>query len=276
MIACVSAIALAAGFLPRGPVPEVPAVASNVLASPHAPKQTPALVSATTSLREIAQHDPERLAELSLERLRDVRDYTCTFLKQELIDGKLTPVQEIEVLFRDAPLSVFMKWVKNEDECRRALYIRGRHVFDGQEQALVEPAGVIARLFVSETLIPIHGERSRQASRRAIDEFGFKNTLEMLRRFNDVARSRGVLDVSFAGQGLIDGRPTLIIRRFLPYTGPDCGFPDARMELHFDCETLLPVAVYSWADRAGTQLLGSYVYTHVRLNPGLPDDAFRF
>ncbi len=273
MLACLVSLVLVAGFTPRSTdsSPE-----NAWIVEPGVVVDAPRLAASSSSLREIAQRDPERLAAMSLERLREVRDYTCVFLKQENIGGRLTPVQEIDVRFRAEPLSVYMKWNRNEDGARRALYIKGRHTANGQEQALVEPAGVIARLFVSETLVPIHGDRSRRASRRAIDEFGFKATLDLLTRFNALARARGVLDISYAGDGVIDGRPTLIIRRYLPYTGAGCGFPDGRMDLHFDQETMLPVAVYSWADREGKELLGSYVYTRVVVNPGLTDEAFRF
>jgi hypothetical protein len=62
----------------------------------------------------------------------------------------------------------------------------------------------------------------------------------------------------------------------LPYDGPEGTYPDARMVLHLDQEWLLPTAVYSYADHEGKDLLGSYVFTKVRLNPGLTDDAFKF
>lgn len=240
-----------------------------------------ALARTATTVAEfeaMAQRDPMSLASLARERYdREIRDYSCVFIKQERIDGQLTPVQEIEVLFRREPHSVLMKWVKNEDQCRRALYIRGRNVDrSGQEQALVEPAGCIARLFVSQTLIPIHGSQSRKASRRTIDEFGFKSTLDLLYNYNKLAESRGELDFAYAGAGMVDGRPTFKLVRNLPYNGPKSGYPDARMVLHLDQEWLLPVAVYSFADRNERQLLGSYVMTRVRLNRNLTERDFRF
>ncbi len=255
----------------------VPAEAqSSVSPSPAKP---PALKLASTSpnaeLIALAEQDPEALGRLARERYgKTVRDYSCVFLKQELIDGELTPVQEIKVLYREKPHSVYMTWLRNADKARKALYIKGKHVKNGEEHAEVEPDGAIVRLLVDSVLIPIHGERSRDASRRSIDEFGFKSTLDMLERYNRIAAAKGVLKMDYEGQGTIDGRPTFVLSRELPYTGPKSGYPDARMVIHFDQEWLLPVAVYSWADHEERKLLGSYVITNVKLNPGFTDADF--
>ena len=230
------------------------------------------------ALAELAASDPSKFAELSRERYqKNVREYSCVFLKRERIGKKLSPVQEIEVLFRDQPLSVFMKWRRNPDQCRRALYVADRYVDKkGKQLALVEPNGAIVRLFIKKTKIAINGSRSKKASRRTIDQFGFKSTLKLLADYNRLAEERGVLTMLYEGEGSIDGRPTFVVVRHLPYTGPDCGFPDARMVIHFDQEWLLPVAVYSWADLDERKLLGSYVMTQVRLNPGFSDSDFEF
>ena len=58
-----------------------------------------------------------------------------------------------------------------------------------------------------------------------------------------IAAEQGVLNIRYAGTGVIDGRPTFVIVRDLPYSGPRGPYPDARMVLHLDQEWLLPVAV---------------------------------
>lgn len=237
-----------------------------------------ASATTTAALEQIAREDPEALARMGRERYdREIRDYRCTFIKQERIRGKLRPAEVIDVRYDEEPRSVFMVWQQNADQARRALYrdlpaFRNRH---GKAIAKVEPNGAIARLFVSEAEIEIHGDAARKSSRRAIDDFGFRNTLQLLEDYNDISREAGVLDYRYAGQGEIDGRPTFVFHRFLPYRegGP---YPDAKLIMHLDQEWLLPVAVYSYADRAGNVLLGSYVFKDVRLNPGLTESDFRF
>jgi hypothetical protein len=231
------------------------------------------------AIRELAKSDPWALARLGHQAYeRSIREYTCLFLKQERIGGKLREVEEIEVRYRDDPKTVYMIWKRNANQARRVLFKdTAEFVNDqGEKVARVEPAGVLIRLIVSDLLMPIHGERARQSSRRFIDEFGFRATFDLLDRYNKLGVEGGVLDLRYAGEGKIDGRPTYKIVRYLPYSGPGGIWPDAKMVMHLDQEWLLPTAVYSYADREGKVLLGSYVHTRVKLNPSLDAEAFEF
>lgn len=235
--------------------------------------------ASASGLTELAGRDPMALARLALERYeRDVREYRCMLIKQERVGGKLGPVQEIAVQFRDEPYSVYMTWLKNVGDSKRALFINTPDYVDskGRKFAQVEPAGAIIRLFVKKVNIPIRGARARSASRRFIDEFGFRSTLDLLLQLHELASKNGVLDLRYGGESEIDGRPTHFIVRYLPYAGPNGRYPDAKMVAHFDQETMMPVAVYSYADRAGTELLGSYLFTQIELNPGFSDQDFQF
>ncbi len=223
--------------------------------------------------------DPNTLIRLGRERYhKDVREYRCVLVKQERIEGELTDVQEVEVRFRESPRSIYMLWLKNAGQARRALFIDDPQFKDsqGRKLARVEPAGAVVRLFVADLYMPIDGPEARKASRRTIDECGFGATFDILDRYNAIAGQRGDLDLRYAGVGQVDGRPTHVIVRELPYEGPGGDYPDARMVLHLDQEWMLPVAVYSYADTEEKTLLGSYVFTHVELNPSLGEDAFKF
>jgi hypothetical protein len=226
-----------------------------------------------------SKSDPWNIILLGMQRYeREIDDYTCRFFKQERIDGQLRDVEEIEVRYRKDPKTVYMLWKRNADQAKRVLFIdTDEFVNDkGQKVARVEPAGAIIRLIISDILMPIHGDRAQQTSRRSIDQFGFRGTFALLERYNQLAADHGVRDLRYVGEGEVDGRPTYVIERHLPYSGPDGMWPDARMVLHLDQEWLLPTAVYSYADHAGKELLGSYVMTNVRLNPGLNEKAFDF
>lgn len=234
---------------------------------------------AQARLTEFARRDPRGLVRLARERCqRETGDFSCLFVKQERINGKLKEVEEIDARYRADPLSVFMTWRRGAGQAQRALFIDRREFVDGDGQRLarVEPAGALVRLVVSDVLVPIHDARAREASRRAIDEFGFRSTFELLERVNDLAAARNELDFQYAGEGAVDGRATVILVRHLPYTGAGGPYPDAKLVLHLDQEWLLPTAVYSYTDPEGQELLGSYVFTQVRLNPGLGEDDFRF
>jgi hypothetical protein len=240
---------------------------------------TPRPILGHEALAALAKNDPWALTRLGYQRYeREIHDYTCVFLKQERIGSKLRDKEEIEVRFRDKPKSVYMIWRQNADQAKRALFEDTPEFVNdkGEKVARVEPAGALIRLLVSDILMPIHGKRARQSSRRFIDEFGFRSTFNLLDRFNQLGQERGVLDLRYEGEGEIDGRPTYKIVRYLPYDGPGGIWPEAKLVMHIDQEWLLPTAVYSYADRAGTILLGSYVHTQVKLNPGLTADSFDF
>lgn len=251
---------------------------SDVLPVAH---MEPVLATPTlpSTIASILATDPIQLARIGHERYdRDIRDYTCLFLKQERLKGKLGKVEEIEVRYREDPQSIFMVWKRNKGDVRRSLLIDSPEFVDrkGRRVARVEPDGILIRLIVRDIKIPIHSKRARAASRRTMDNFGFAATFGLLESFNRLAADNGELEFHYDGIGRIDGRPTYRLVRHLPYTGEDGEYPDAMMVLHLDQEWLLPTAVYSYADHQGKELLGSYVFTKVRLNAGLTEEDFRF
>ncbi|NLX12661.1 MAG: DUF1571 domain-containing protein [Phycisphaerales bacterium] len=226
------------------------------------------------SLEELAGEDPLRFFKQMLDRYdQRVRDYTCTFTKQELVGGALTEEQVIDVHFREQPFSVLFKWVKNEDKCSRVLYVEDRWVKDGLQMALVEP-GVIARLFVPYVMRQIDGKDAYKSSRRTINQFGLRNSLALVIQYCELAQSRGLLDFTYLGSGEVDGRPTLVFERHLPYTGEDCEWPDRVLVVHVDKELQMPILCVAYADDAKTQLLGKYLTTDIKLNVNLPDSVF--
>ena len=226
------------------------------------------------TLEETAARDPMAFLEGVLERYdRSVRDYTCLFTKRELVHGRMTERQVIEVQFRESPFSVLMKWVENADKCSRVLYVADRWVKDGQQYAVVEP-GAIAKLFVPYVMRPIHGEDALKSSRRTIDQFGLRSSLALTLKYCRLAREKNILDLRFLGTGQVEGRETLVFERRLPYTGENGAWPDRVLVLHLDKELLVPTLCLAYADNGKTQLLGEYATTRIKLNTNLPDSVF--
>lgn len=232
--------------------------------------------AAGDSFAALATSDPVGALRAALERYDGrVRDYICTFEKQERVSGRLTAEQVTQVRFREKPFSVNMLWTRNEDKAQRVVYVEGRWMGEhGEKLAVVEPAGSVARLFVSDVLRPIHGDEARKAARKSIDQFGFANTLRRILRFCDVGAERQELDMRCVGEGMLAGRPTYVFERRLPYTDENGLYPDRLLIVHLDKEYLLPISCTSYADEARTTLLGSYVFTNVQFNVGLTDRDF--
>ncbi len=257
----------------RGPSPDavLPKVhPSRAFATP-APPLPPA---AEESLEAFAARDPVAFLEMLLARYdRSVRDYTCTFTKQEIIGGRLSAVQKIEAMFRESPFSVRLTWVENADKCSRALYVADRWIKDGEPMAVIAP-GAIARLIVPYVMRPIHGPDARKSSRRTMDLFGLRNSLVLTLKFVKLAREQGLEVLEFTGPGELEGRATLTFERHLPYTGDETVWPDRVLDVHIDRELLVPVLCRAYADDDRKVLLGHYQMSNIKLNVSLPDSAF--
>ena len=256
-----------------------PAAARTAAVRPQPGQAIAAMVPSASSgaidLEALAAADPIGFFEMALDRYdRSIRDYTCTFSKQELVGNRLTEEQVISAMFCEKPFSVRFEWVKNEDKCSRVLYVADRWVKDDQQLAVVEP-GAIARLFVPYVMRPIHGRDAQKSSRRTIDQFGFRNSLALILKYCKLAREQGVLEsFAYVGNDRVEGRDTLVFERRLPYTGEQGFWPDRLLIAHIDRETLLPILCVAYADDARQVLLGRYMMTDVKLNPNLPDSVF--
>jgi len=208
-----------------------------------------------------AQSDPGGFLENALKTYNsNIRDYTCTFIKQEFVRGSLTEEQEISVKFREGPFAVFMKWVKNPTMVDKVLYVKGQN----DNQAMVKPAGWLGWFVRSHVNRPVDSPDSAKVSRRRLDQFGFANALKLILEVNKLAQKQGDLNFSYSGMGEIHGRKTYIFERYLPEK--PC-YPDQHLVVHIDQEWLVPVGTYSYDGRGN--LLGKYLYRDVKLNVGL-------
>ncbi len=242
---------------------------SQVFATP-----APSTPAEAESLEAFAARDPIGFFDMLLDRYdRSVRDYTCTFTKQERIGGRLSSLQTMEAMFRESPFSVRLTWIKNADKCSRVLYVADQWIKDGQQMAVIEP-GAIARLIVPYVMRPIHGTDARKSSRRSMDQFGLRNSLALTLKFSKFAREQNLEALAFVGHGEVEERETLVFERRLPYTGDEAVWPDRVLMVHIDKELLLPVLCQAYADDDKQVLLGHYQMSDIQLNVNLPDSTF--
>lgn len=234
----------------------------------------PAASPAMDKLERLARTDPLEFFRHCREHYdQTIHGYQCSFLKQERVGDKLTAEQVTVVRFLNDPYSVDMVWTKNPGPAARALYVKGKWRNDeGQEQAWVRPSGALLKLLKIKQ--PIDGPRARKAARRRIDQFGFRNSLDLIIEYSEKAAQTGELDLRYVGHGCVEKRPTYVFERRLPYTGEEEPYPDRLLVVHVDQEWLVPIGCLSYADDAGNELLGKYVLYDVQLNPGYTPDDF--
>lgn len=247
--------------------------------------RSPIVMAATVTqdpFEKLIRTDPlEALIQSRERHATQVRDYTCTMVKQEMLPSGMSEEQEIDVLFRQQPYSVVLTWRRNPGLAERVIYVKDRWIdedadSDDERQLAVCQPGAVARLLVKSIKQPIHGKLAQKSSRRYVDEFGFARALDLLIKYCEIARESGDLKLEYCGETRFDGRPVWVVRRTLPYTGIGGLYPDRIAEVFIDKEYRVPVAVYCYADDAKEKhnLLGKYEYRNIRMQAGLSETDF--
>jgi len=224
---------------------------------------------------QFARRDPLGFLKMCRVQCRKrVHDYRCRFIKRERVEGTMSAKQEIDVSYRDHPFSVRMNWVKNPGRAEEVSYVENRWVKNGKQLALIKPSGFLGMLAPSGVKRDIRSDVVKAASRKTIDQFGFRNTLDMIIKYCEMARGKPGYELNYLGITKFNGRDAYVLERRLPFTGEDAPYPDQLLLTYIDREWLLPVGCFAYADDAGTELLGLYVSTNVVINIGLSDADF--
>ncbi len=224
-----------------------------------------------------ALQDPLAFLQMCIQRYDEwVRDYRCWFHIRERTPGaaELGDEQLIDIRFRQEPYSVDMRWLKNPVHATRVNYVAGRWNTDGRERAWIFPSGLLAVLTPAGVRLDIHNPQVRAASRRPVNDFGFKRTLEVIVDYCKAAANDPAFSLRFAGSTDFDNRDCLVFERRLPYRDAGGSYPDRLLVIYIDREWLVPLACFSYADDQATQPLGSYVTTAILFNVGLTDADF--
>jgi hypothetical protein len=219
----------------------------------------------------LASTDPLAMLRASIARARqEVRGYTVTLVKRERLGGRLNPQEVIHASYRVNPHSVLLEW-KSEPtgQAERVLYVEGAN----GDQMLVRPKSRLARAVAGAVVtIDPEGKEARAGGRVSIRDFGMEKAAERLLAAWTAASNSGMLHVECRGVQPVpelDGRPCVILERLLQEPDDD-GLH--RVVVGFDVETWMHVMTVM-TDAKG-QLIASYFFRSVALNPELPDAVF--
>jgi hypothetical protein len=193
----------------------------------------------------------------------EVTDYTCTFVKQERVRGRLLDPQTIAMSVRARPFSVHLKFLGPESVAgQEACYAEGRH----EGRMRVKPAGWKSALgFVT---LDLDDPRAMNQNRHTLAEAGIGSLIDKIARNYGAAVEAGqrpALELTDCCLG-----PNLCTRvEILPTTESDS---DQTSVVYFDQRTNLPVRFEAY-DASG-DLLEEYTYLDLSLNPGVSDCTF--
>ena len=216
-------------------------------------------------LERMAREDHVGLLKLALKNYQNsVRDYVCTFIKQERIDGHLNEEEKLRVCCKEAPFSVMMSWCEPKGLVDKVLYVDKNN----NSTMLVRPTG-LAGMLVHTVRRDVHDPRVKKITLRTPAQFGFGRSLQDIIEVYEQAEQNGVLDTDYLGIKKVDGRDCLVLVRKLPM---DKGYPAAKLVVYLDKDYLLPTRVESYD--AADNRFSLYMYLDVRFNLGLTDELF--
>jgi hypothetical protein len=203
-------------------------------------------------------------------RFAEVDDYTCTFLKRERLDGKLSVQQVMLMKVRSRPLSVYFKFQK-PNKGREAIYVAGRH----KDHVLAHDVGLF-KVITGTMLLDPRGETAMDGCRHPITEAGIGSLIDTVASRWDRELTPEESQITINPHMTIGDRPCTMIDSTHPHRQP--GFLFYKVRLYIDHELVLPVRfeAYDWPRQpsAPDVLLEEYAYIDLKLNVGLTDHDF--
>jgi hypothetical protein len=192
-----------------------------------------------------------------------IYDYTALFLKRERINGKLLPLEKIELRFQE-PFKVYMAWMEPY-EGREVVFVKG----ENDDKLLVDPGGLLT--FMRLSLEPTSDMATRDAHHSVL-QAGLENTIRHIMREYRRGMERNQVSMRLLGHAEVDGRPAYHLECLYP-ADQTAGYYAYRGELWIDKASYLPIRVeiYNWDN----DLYEYYAYHRLQLNPGLDATAFR-
>jgi len=275
----------------------VPAVAFLTLAlaprPPAAPPQRPAPPAATVpggrpsdpEWEALLSADPLAALQAARDRYADeVRAVRLVMLKQERLGGTLHAPEVVDVLLREQPYAVRMLWRSGSrnvlgSAVEGTLYAAGEN---GGRMTVWRPTAFASFLRTCD-LSPADGP-ARSASRYSLTEAGLGHTLSRTLAAWGYARERGPGTIAYLGLlpvPELGGRACHVLRRtctppegdrFLASDPEPSGDPFTTATVALDPATWLQVGAELRGP--GGDLVGSYYFRDVRLNPTLTAKDF--
>ena len=238
----------------------------------------------------LAATDPVAMLDASLTRYaRDVTSFRATLEKQERLKGTLHPPEIMKVAVQEKPVKVSMRWVSG---ARPFLGVRttGVAFVEGADDAHMRSWQPDAPSFLRKDKVDTKGFFARDASRYCIKDAGFLPTMLRTREAWGERQKAGELKFVYHGLRPIDklgNRPCHVIERTCPHRELDSFSRDEAtstdpklverdgfdtVTIYIDADTWIQTG--SELKRANGDIVGTYFFRDLELNPKLTDEEF--
>jgi hypothetical protein len=204
------------------------------------------------------------------ERYRHVDDYTCTFVKRERIDGRLTSPHMMTMKARTSPNSLYFKF-QQPNRGREAIYIHGRN----NGRIVAHDVG-LGKFFAGTMHLDPKGSMAMEENRHPVTEAGIGCLIDTVARRWATELSPGESVVTLHHDVRVSDRPCTMIESVHPRRGPELLFH--KVKLYVDNEHGLPIRfeAFDWPRSPGAapELVEEYSYLELKTNVGLRDHDF--
>jgi hypothetical protein len=267
-------LGLAAFCLAAGPVRSASADGDDDLVARVATTSSAAGASGRTGgANEKAVTPIERAKRLMAgcqELFESVRDYTCTFHKREMVNGKLTGLHIMNMKVRNEPFSVYVKF-QQPHQGREGIYVSGQN----NGKVLVHDVGV-AKVLAGTMKLDPRGGMAMEDNRHPVTEVGIGHLIETLVERWEEELVPGQVDVTIEENAKVQGRPCDLI--VSTHAERKSGYAYHLVKVYIDHELGVPIRfeAYDWPKKPGgkPELVEEYTYLNLKLNAGLREGDF--
>jgi hypothetical protein len=200
---------------------------------------------------------------------QNVRDYTCTLIKQESLDGTVGEQQQIMMKCRNQPLSVYLVFLK-PNQGREVLFVDGVN----DNQIAVLEAGFKRHLGVLN--LDPKGMLAMNGQRHPITEVGLRNLTAKLIAGKSAEMQFSECEVTSDPNQKVGSRPATLIQIKHPIQRKE--FATHITRIFLDNELKVPICydAYMWPETPGATppLDARYIYSNLKLNVGLAAQDF--
>lgn len=195
---------------------------------------------------------------------QNVRDYTCTLIKREAVDGELGEQQHILMKVRNQPFSVYMVFLKPY-QGREVLFVDG---VNNNEMTVLE-AGWKRNL--GKMNLDPNGMVAMRGQRHPVTDVGLRNLTAKLVAAKSAEMQYQECTVTSNPNTRIGDRPATMIQIEHPVPRKEFGTHITRIFLDNELRVPIHYDAYLWPEAPGQAppLDASYTYANLKLNVGL-------
>ncbi len=201
-----------------------------------------------------------------------VKDYTCTMISRESINGKMQKEDNIvQMKLRTTPFSVYMRWLAPSDsKGQEVAFVVGKN----NNQMRVHSKGILK--LTGFHSVAIDDPRVLEHSRHTINDAGIGKLIDATLVHWATDRQLGRTETRIA-EYEYNNRRCIRIENIRPERRPQ--YYSHRGVIYLDKESKLPIRNenYDWPRQGGPatgELLEVYSYTDLRFNVGLTERDF--